>query len=47
MIRQVIPADAAAIVTIYNHYVLNTCVTFKEQEVTKEQMAGNNTGLQA
>jgi L-amino acid N-acyltransferase YncA len=39
MIRQANTADAAAIVAIYNHYVLNTSVTFEEEAVTTEQMA--------
>ncbi|RVT46015.1 N-acetyltransferase family protein [Rheinheimera sediminis] len=39
MIRQATTADAAAIAAIYNHYVLNTTVTFEEQTVTTEQMA--------
>jgi L-amino acid N-acyltransferase YncA len=39
MIRQANTADAAAIVAIYNHYVLNTSVTFEEEAVSTEQMA--------
>ncbi|MGE5384451.1 MAG: N-acetyltransferase family protein, partial [Betaproteobacteria bacterium] len=39
MIRQATPSDAQAIVSIYNHYVLNTTITFEEQEVTPAQMA--------
>jgi L-amino acid N-acyltransferase YncA len=39
MIRQATTADAAAIVTIYNHYVLNTSVTFEEEAVATSQMA--------
>ncbi|EGM76597.1 sortase-like acyltransferase [Rheinheimera sp. A13L] len=39
MIRQATTADAAAIVAIYNHYVVNTSVTFEEQAVSAEQMA--------
>lgn len=38
MIRQATSADAAAIAAIYNHYVLNTSVTFEEQAVSTEQM---------
>lgn len=38
MIRQANTADAAAIVAIYNHYVLNTSVTFEEEAVSTEQM---------
>ena len=39
MIRPANTADAAAIAAIYNHYVLNTCVTFEEEAVGKEDMA--------
>jgi L-amino acid N-acyltransferase YncA len=39
MIRQATSADAAAITAIYNHYVLNTSVTFEEQAVATSQMA--------
>ncbi|MBZ0114884.1 MAG: GNAT family N-acetyltransferase [Thermoanaerobaculia bacterium] len=33
-------ADAASIARIYNHYVLNTVVTFEEEPVSGEVMAG-------
>lgn len=39
-IRVASTADAAAIVAIYNHYVLNTTISFEEQPVTESQMAG-------
>ncbi len=39
MIRHATPADALAIVAIYNHYVLTTTVTFEEEAVTVEHMA--------
>ena len=39
MLRAATPADAAAITGIYNHYILNTIVTFEEEAVTKEEMA--------
>lgn len=38
MIRRVTPADAAAITRIYNHYVLETTVTFEIAAVTVEEM---------
>jgi len=38
-LREATAADAAAIAAIYNHYVLNTCVTFEEEAVTAAQMA--------
>jgi phosphinothricin acetyltransferase len=39
MIRPAITADAEAIATIYNHYVVNTCVTFEEEAVSATDMA--------
>src|ERR1700760_3001427 len=38
MIRPAIAADAAAICTIYNHYVLETTITFEEAAVTPAEM---------
>ena len=38
MIRIVKDADAARIAEIYNHYILNTLVTFEEQPVTPEEI---------
>ena len=32
-------ADAAAIAGIYNHYILNTVVTFEEEALPVEEMA--------
>ena len=39
MIRPANTADAAAIAAIYNHYVVNTRVTFEEEAVPKTEMA--------
>jgi phosphinothricin acetyltransferase len=39
MIRPAHAADAAAIAAIYNHYVLNTTVTFEEGAVSARDMA--------
>jgi L-amino acid N-acyltransferase YncA len=39
MIRIANVSDAAQLCEIYNHYVLNTNVTFEEQAVTMEEMA--------
>ncbi len=39
MLRTTTPADAAAIAAIYNHYVLNTIVTFEEEAVTAKEIA--------
>jgi phosphinothricin acetyltransferase len=39
MLRAATPADAAAIAAIYNHYVLNTIVTFEEEAVTADEIA--------
>ena len=38
MIRSAIPADGAAMADIYNHYVLNSIVTFEEERISTEQM---------
>ena len=39
MIRTVTPADAAAIISIYNHYVATTAISFEENPVSEEEMA--------
>ena len=39
MIRAATAADAAAIATIYNHYVRETVVTFEEEPVSAADMA--------
>ncbi len=39
MLRAATTADAAAIAAIYNHYVVNTVVTFEEEYVTTSDMA--------
>lgn len=39
MLRPATVADAAAIAAIYNHYIVNTVVTFEEETVTTEEMA--------
>ena len=43
MIRPVTPADAQALVDIYNPYVRGTTITFEEEPVTAEEMAGRIT----
>ncbi|WP_229423828.1 arsinothricin resistance N-acetyltransferase ArsN1 family B [Massilia frigida] len=45
-IRDAGAADAAAIVAIYNHYILTTCVSFEEQSVSEAAMAARITDLQ-
>lgn len=40
MTRPATVADAAAICGIYNHYVLGTTVSFEEETVSVEEMAG-------
>jgi L-amino acid N-acyltransferase YncA len=47
MIRDAVPGDAGQIVAIYNHYVLNTVITFEEAAVTVEDMAGRIADVQA
>ncbi|MES2208349.1 MAG: arsinothricin resistance N-acetyltransferase ArsN1 family B [Pseudomonadota bacterium] len=39
MIRPALASDAEAIAHIYNDYILNTAITFEEQEVSLQQMA--------
>lgn len=40
MIRPAVIGDMEAIARIYNHYILNTVVTFEEQPVTAVDIAG-------
>lgn len=40
MIRPVTTADSEAITRIYNHYVLNTIITFEEQPIAATEMMG-------
>ena len=40
MLRPATTADAAALAAIYNHYVLNTIITFEEEPVTVAGMTG-------
>jgi L-amino acid N-acyltransferase YncA len=40
MIRCATLTDAAAIAHIYNHYIEHTVITFEEQPLSAEQMAG-------
>jgi phosphinothricin acetyltransferase len=47
MIRLAQPADAEAISAIYNHYVLNTTVTFEEVPVGPEEMRQRIAEVQA
>ena len=42
-IREVTPADAAALARIYNHYVLHTIITFEEAAVSADEMAARMT----
>ena len=39
MIRNGTPEDAASIASIYNHYVLNTAITFETDAVTPDEIA--------
>ena len=38
-VRAVTPADAGAVAAIYNHYVLQTVVTFEEEPVTADEIS--------
>ncbi|MHB1146176.1 MAG: arsinothricin resistance N-acetyltransferase ArsN1 family B [Lutibacter sp.] len=40
MIRSVTLEDAREIAEIYNHYILNSCVTFEELAVSTDEMRG-------
>lgn len=40
MIRPASEGDVPAICSIYNHYVLNTCITFEEEAVLEADMNG-------
>lgn len=40
MIRSATPNDSDAIARIYNHYILNTIITFEEQAISSQEMAG-------
>ncbi len=40
MIRPATKADAEAIARIYNHYILNTAITFEEAAVSTEDIVG-------
>ena len=40
MIRPAEPRDAEAIATIYNHYIVNTVITFEEEPVAAQDMTG-------
>jgi L-amino acid N-acyltransferase YncA len=39
MIRPATSADAAAIASIYNHYVTDTIVTFEEEAISAKEIA--------
>lgn len=40
MIRQASTADAKAIAELYNHYILNSTITFEEERVDQQTMEG-------
>jgi L-amino acid N-acyltransferase YncA len=46
-LRDALPADAAAITAIYNHYVLHTAISFEEEAVSVADMAGRIADVQA
>jgi phosphinothricin acetyltransferase len=47
MLRAATTADAAAIAAIYNHYVVNTIITFEEEIVTSADMTARITEVLA
>lgn len=46
-LRDACAADAAAITDIYNHYILNTAISFEEEPVSAATMAGRIADVQA
>ncbi|MFN8397251.1 MAG: arsinothricin resistance N-acetyltransferase ArsN1 family B [Bacteroidia bacterium] len=46
IIREAGPEDAAAVVEIYNHFILNTIVTFEEEAISVEEMLGRMAEVQ-
>jgi phosphinothricin acetyltransferase len=46
MIRQTTTADAKAITEIYNHYILNSTITFEEETLDQQTIEGriNSSG---
>jgi L-amino acid N-acyltransferase YncA len=46
-LRDASAADAAAITAIYNHYVLNTAISFEEEAVAVSDMAARIAQVQA
>jgi L-amino acid N-acyltransferase YncA len=47
LIRPVRPTDAEPIARIYNYYVVHTSVTFEEQPISVEEMAGRMAEIAA
>jgi phosphinothricin acetyltransferase len=47
LIRTATARDAQAITQIYNHYILNTSITFEEQAISADEMAGRIAEVQA
>ena len=45
MIRHVTTNDAVKICAIYNHYIVNTTVTFEEEAVTENEMKSRIEGV--
>ena len=39
MIRSAHPSDAPRLCEIYNHYVISSCISFEEDQVTPEEMS--------
>lgn len=47
IVRDAVPGDAAALSAIYEHYVLNTVITFDETPLTPPEWAGKVAHMQA
>ncbi|MEY4640151.1 MAG: Phosphinothricin N-acetyltransferase [Pseudomonadota bacterium] len=46
MIRPAMPQDAAALCTIYNHYIVNSVITFEEVTVAESEFATRIANVQ-
>ena len=47
VIRDAVAGDAESIARIYNHYIVNSTVTFEEEAVTAKEMAGRILDIQS
>ena len=45
-IRDVVAGDALAVVTIYNHFILNTTISFEKETITESDMAQRSADVE-